>query len=399
MNWTTNKDLLRQVQQLWDRGHLLASLLDDEAYFPRRLHFKKPSSRELSEHFDEVRDWIVQIRKVRHLRIEMKTVQHRVLGENRVPDSVWLDDLDSAISLLGKKRELQCFSDLLAITRQRRPVLLDWIKKYPVKTLDLAGQWAKLLDVIDWIEDNPRPGIYIREVDIAGIDSKFIESHRGTLMALLDRVLRGDCIEQTARGVAQFARRYGFRQKPLRLRFRILDNTIRLLPGEDLDITLTQRDFQQLQRHPAIQDSVRKIFITENEINFLSFPACAHSLVLFGAGYGFEALADADWLKNCLVCYWGDIDTHGFAILDQLREKLPETRSLLMDEATLLAHRHAWGVENKPRRDTLQKLSSAENRFYQALCDNDFGVNVRLEQEKIGFKFLCQALRQIGQES
>lgn len=397
LNWTTSKDLQRQVQQLWDRGHLLSSLLDDEAYFPRRLQLKKPSSRELSEHFAKVRDWIAQLQKVRHLRVEMKTVQHRVLGENRIPNSVWLDDLDSAVSLLGKKRELQCFSDLLDITRQRQPVLLGWIKKHPVKSLDLAAQWAKLLAVIDWIMDNPRPGIYIREVDIAGIDSKFIESHRGTLMALLDRVLSDDCIAEQARGSSQFARRYGFRQKPLRLRFRILDNTIRLLPGKDLDITLTQRDFQQLHRHPAIQDSVSKIFITENEINFLSFPACAHSLVLFGAGYGFEALADVDWLKNCRVYYWGDIDTHGFAILDQLRGKLPQANSLLMDEQTLLAHRHAWGVEDKPRHDDLQRLTGAENRIYRALCDNDFGVNLRLEQEKIGFCFLRQALLQIEQ--
>lgn len=397
MNWTTSKDLQRQVQQLWDRGRLLASLLEEEPYFPRRLPLKKPSSRELSERFDAVRDWIVQIQKVRHLRVEMKTVQHRVLGENRIPDSIWLDDLDSAVSLLGKKQELRRFSDLLEITRRQQPVLLEWIRKHPVKALDLAGQWPKLLDVVDWIRDNPRPGIYIREVDIAGINSKFIESHRGTLMALLDRVLPGDCIDEQARGASQFALRYGFRQKPLRVRFRVLDSAIQLLPGKDRDITLTRRDFQQLGRHPPIQDSVSRIFITENEINFLSFPACARSLVLFGAGYGFEALADAGWLKNCRGYYWGDIDTHGFAILNQLRETLPETRSLLMDEATLLAHRHAWGVEDRPRHDDLKRLTDTENRLYRALCDNDFGVNLRLEQEKIGFNHLRQALRQLRQ--
>ncbi len=396
MNWTTNKDLQRQVQQLWDRGHLLASLLEeDAAYFPKRLQLKKPSSKELSERFDEVRDWLGQLRKVRHLRVVMKTVQHRVLGENRIPDSVWLDDLDSAVSLLGKKQELRRFSELLQITRRRQPVLLDWIRKHPVKALDLAGQWPMLLDVIDWIEDNPRPGIYIREVDIAGIDSKFIERHRGTLMALLDRVLPGDCLDETARGVSQFTRRYGFKQKPLRVRLRILDKALQLLPGQDQDITITQRDFQQLDRHPAVQDRIRRVFITENEINFLCFPACSHSLVLFGAGYGFEALSDVEWLKSCRVYYWGDIDTHGFAILDQLREKLPETRSLLMDETTLLAHRHAWGVEDKPRHDDLQKLTGAEKRLYRALCDNDFGVNVRLEQEKIAFNHLQRVLRQL----
>ncbi len=81
----------------------------------------------------------------------------------------------------------------------------------------------------------------------------------------------------------------------------------------DQDITLTQADFA------ALQLPVNGVFITENEVNFLAFPAVPQSLVVFGAGYGFDALADARWLHACQVLYWGDIDTHGFAILDQLR--------------------------------------------------------------------------------
>ena len=63
----------------------------------------------------------------------------------------------------------------------------------------------------------------------------------------------------------------------------------------------------------------RRVFITENETNFLAFPPAADAMVVFGAGYGWEALARASWLHRCQLHYWGDIDTHGFAILDQLR--------------------------------------------------------------------------------
>ena len=38
------------------------------------------------------------------------------------------------------------------------------------------------------------------------------------------------------------------------------------------------------------------------------------------------------------LVYWGDLDTHGFAILNRLRECFPHARSMLMDRATLLAH-------------------------------------------------------------
>ena len=44
------------------------------------------------------------------------------------------------------------------------------------------------------------------------------------LAELLDLALPTEAIEPTATGAAQFARRYGFRDKPLRVRFRWLDS-------------------------------------------------------------------------------------------------------------------------------------------------------------------------------
>jgi hypothetical protein len=70
----------------------------------------------------------------------------------------------------------------------------------------------------------------------------------------------------------------------------------------------------------------QRVFITENETNFLAFPEVADAIVVFGAGYGWEALARASWLHRCQLHYWGDIDTHGFAILDQLRGYFPARR-------------------------------------------------------------------------
>ncbi|WP_431197125.1 Wadjet anti-phage system protein JetD domain-containing protein [[Micrococcus luteus] ATCC 49442] len=63
------------------------------------------------------------------------------------------------------------------------------------------------------------------------------------------------------------------------------------------------------------------------------------TLAIYGAGYGFTSLRDASWLWDCEVLYWGDLDTHGFRILDQLRAVHPQVVSVLMDESTLLAHR------------------------------------------------------------
>jgi hypothetical protein len=45
------------------------------------------------------------------------------------------------------------------------------------------------------------------------------------------------------------------------------------------------------------------VFITENEINFLAVPAVPHSLIVFGAGHGFETLREPDWLARCWVIW------------------------------------------------------------------------------------------------
>ena len=95
--------------------------------------------------------------------------------------------------------------------------------------------------------------------------------------------------------------------------------------------------------------------------------------------------------------YWGDIDTHGFAILDELRNHFPHTASWLMDRATLLAHQPLWGSEETPHQRELSRLSPAEQDLYNDLRDNRLQIRLRLEQEQISFGWVVDALA--GDES
>lgn len=391
MSWTDCGALRAQLQRSWDQGKLLAEAVSGASSFPRRLTLKAPTSTQMVDDFDAVRAWIADLRALPHYRIEMRERRHRVLGVNQVPSAVWVDSLDDSLAILGKRGEFERFTKLVEHTRVRRPELLDWIALKPRKALALAHEWDRLLDVIDWLLAHPRPGIYLRQVDIPGVHSKFIEAHRGVLMQCLDRVLPPDAINNSARGVGGFARRYGFREKPLRIRLRGLDPTRSLLDGlVDADITLDADNFNRLQ--PAAS----KVFITENEINFLAFPPVDDSLLVFGAGYGFEVLVQADWLARCHVYYWGDIDTHGFAILDQLRAHVPHARSLLMDRATLLAFEDQWGVEESQIQRDLPRLDADECALYDDLRDNRIRTNLRLEQERIAFGWVVDALSVIS---
>ena len=252
----------------------------------------------------------------------------------------------------------------------------------------LAAEWPLLLDAVDWCVAHPRPGLYLRQVDLPGIDTKFVEAHRAVLSAWLDLALPEAAIDSSASGVSQFAQRYGFREKPIRVRFRVLDPSRTLLgTGVEEDISLGAEAFARLD--PAVSS----VFITENEINYLAFPARADSLVIFGAGYGFEMLDAAQWLQHRTIRYWGDIDTHGFAILDQLRARFAHVESFLMDRATLLAHRPHWVEEVRPTLRDLPRLTADERALFDDLRWKRLAdMPVRLEQERIGFGRLEAAL-------
>ena len=390
--WTTPADLRRQVRRLWDRGLILASLVTGETLFPRRLVLRRPGSSELRDRFDEVRAWVAALRSMPHVRLSMREVRHRVSGANLLPHEAWVDTVEDAVALIRKQPAVDEFRRLVDWTRARQPAVLDWVAKRPLRVLQLAGDWRRLVDVVDWLERYPRPGVYLRQMDVPGVHSKFVEAHRGVLGELLDRALPPDAIDAGAPGgVAGFARRYGFREKPERIRFRVLDPAHALLPAAggaagEQDVTLDATSFA------ALDTGVSRAFITENEINFLAFPRVREGMVIFGAGYGFETLGRAHWLRKCRLHYWGDIDTHGFAILNALRARFDHVESFLMDRGTLMAFESLWGTEDRPIHRDLARLTAEERALYDDLRDHRIGRNLRLEQERIGFGRVRDAL-------
>lgn len=383
--WTSPIDVRAQVCRWWLKGDLLRP-----SEFPKRIPLKTPNAKELRDHFDVVRIWSQLLRDLPHVRVEMREFRHQVFGQNSLPDSLWIDDAASAIALVDKQKEGRIFAKIQALTAARQPALLVWLEKRPLRAIELAKEWERLLAVIDWLQAHPRPAIYLRQMDIPGVHSKFVETHRGALCELLDLTLPAESVDCSANGNSQFSRRYGFLDKPERIRLRWLDPACAPFSViANADLMLDAASFARL--NPVVD----RIFITENEINFLAFPPVEKSLLIFGAGYGFLALAQAPWLADKSIHYWGDIDTHGFAILDELRSHFPQVQSLLMDRPTLLEHQTLWGEEATPTNRDLPRLTPDEQSLYNDLRDQRLSKNLRLEQERIAFHLLESTLKHV----
>lgn len=44
------------------------------------------------------------------------------------------------------------------------------MSRRPLQALELADRWERLLAVVAWLQANPRPGVYARQVDAPGVE-------------------------------------------------------------------------------------------------------------------------------------------------------------------------------------------------------------------------------------
>jgi hypothetical protein len=65
---------------------------------------------------------------------------------------------------------------------------------------------------------------------------------------------------------------------------------------------------------------------------------------------------------------------------------------MLMDRATLLAHRAQWVREPSPVAVSLDHLDVEEAQLYHHLVADALGPSVRLEQERVSFAAIEQAM-------
>jgi hypothetical protein len=385
-SWSTADDVRAAVQRLWDQGRILAARLHGEALFPLEIALRMPSVADMGEQFGAVQDWARQLQAGRGYVLVTREINHRQLGHQQVPAAARFDSADDALRAIGRLADARRFDQLAAVTLEAFPELRAWVGSRPLTLLDQADGWQRILAILQWFHAHPHPGLYLRQLDIPGVDTKFIEARKALLAELLDVVLPASSVQADAIGARQFEQRYGLRGKPTLVRFRLLDPALYIGGLHDLTVPLEQ--------FMALAPPAARVYVTENEINMLSFPQQAGAMVIFGGGYAIDRLRDIAWLRTRELVYWGDIDTHGFAILDRLRASMPHTRSIMMDAATLHAHRALWGAEPADKRygGQLTRLDADEQALFNALRDNVHGEHVRMEQERMGYGWVKDVL-------
>ncbi len=385
--WTTPADIAARVRRRWDDGALLRARAGAVEFDGIEFPLRGPKPSEIGDDVAAVRDWVGQLdkgrRDDRRYALVWQGVGGRSIGRNQLPVRAAVRTLDQAWALLGVRPEVARFEEVLALVAGH-PAMRGWVCDHPHRALALYDDMPRLVSAYTWLDGHRGSGLYLRQISARGVDTKFAEQHRGVLAAMLG-------VSGTATG---FLAGLGLRAKPQFVRVRPAPAlAVGASVGSDprLSATLTELALRAEEVADLAIDP-RWALVIENEITYLSVDVPTDGVAIWGKGFDVDRVGRLPWLAGAEVHYWGDLDTHGFAILDRLRAWLPNVRSVLMDRDTLLAHRDRWVTEERPTRAALTRLTPDERDLYEDLVSDRFGDRVRLEQERVDWAWAAQRL-------
>ena len=380
-------ELIKRKYQNNHREWLRMSVSDNDPIWPLEINLDIPTEREAIQQQEGVRAWITAWKSCRGSGTLVRTERHwRSLGVQVVPQKLIFNGPADAVSWAGESEAWSNAVGRYKTLVQRWPALIDVLPKYyNVLSNSDNGNILRITEILSWICDNPGSGLYPRQIPVAGVDSKWLESNKGLVCDLVSAIM--------GTNERDFYTACGLKPPPHLIRIRILDPGIRSRFSGLCDISAPWEEAANLDIGPS------NIFIVENLQTGLAFEDLAGSVVIMGLGYNVDVLDRIPWLHHARCIYWGDIDTHGFAILNRARTHLPSLETALMDRQTLFAHRDLWVPEKEQSASAeLPLLTNEEQELFLSLKNNVWGRQVRLEQERISWDAAWGVIKAIQEQ-
>jgi hypothetical protein len=371
--------------------------LDGAGEWPLTLSLERPSEQAALDNFPAVRAWSEAWAAWRpstaDVALETEAVAWRRIGVQTLPRRISFGTPASVADVIGESSSWQ-----RAVLRRQR-LVGRWPGLAEVGLgahFDVLADWvdadiAKLTALLEWFEVNPQSGLYLRQLPVHGIDTKWIDLHRRGVVSDLVRRMRGyggASADEPAHDLApKFYELCGLRRPPTRMRLLLLCPQLRRAAGGLRDIEAPIEQLRELVIAP------KRALVVENLETAYALPDFPATVAFTKLGSAVSLVRQMPWMANVEVVYWGDIDTHGFNILSLARKMLGNVNSVLMDEATLKAHRDRCVPEaNQMRSADRSMLTAEELAVYTGLLEGKWGMSLRLEQERIEWLYVLTRL-------
>lgn len=307
------------------------------------------------------------VRLPRELTVDSTESLLRALHPNGITPALWRTALS----------RLQRFCETFALTsdesRKSAVAALRSLKLlFSSDTSD--REFEAVLNTLSWLLRHPNAGLFPRALPVEGVDSKWLERRRGTLARLWNTVT-GENVS-----AADFLEHAGLLRLPQFVSVRNASSWVKEGTAENV-VKLTPEALAQTAPEGPF------VLIIENEQTALSLDL-GNVPIFFGLGYGVTLLASLPWMKEKRILYFGDLDTHGLAILAECRRLFPQTESVLTDLATFERFRALAVPEPKQAALPTDRLTTEERDLGERLL----AEGLRLEQERIPLETVREAL-------
>lgn len=359
--------------------------LAGEGAWPLVVALGGPTDKDIAEDASAVRAWATAWQSwTGPGEVLFEERQFARFGRHLLPSRLSFESAAVVAAAIGQSRRWEVASERYQRMLSMWPILAQsnaLTSRFDVLADYSAEDFERLVTLLAWLNANPASGLYLRQLPVEGLDTKWLEKRTGLVAGLL-RAVRGVGDEG-----GDFHALVGLKKPAYRVRIRLLCPTLRSLVGGLGDIEAPVGELGRLPISPSV------VLIVENLETGLALPDIADTVLVMKLGNAVNALRELAWLKEAKVWYWGDIDTHGFAILGRARKAVPHVNSILMDERTLLSHRALWVKERVlDVNASLEDLTQEEASVYENLKAGDWGVGVRLEQERLDWEAAIQIL-------
>lgn len=374
------KEIFEKINKFYTSGKVFIDYMENSNLFPLKIKLKQLKQTDIRDNYSNLLQQLTILKK-ENFELEYKEYNFKNIGLQKLPIFVCFENMQNYLEYISKVEEFELFKLTYKKIIYKYPKLKELLIKKHNLVLENMVLWDKIFLVCDFFIENIKLNIYVRELSIKGVDTKFIEKNQKILDTLFVILLKKENINSDIKLSSSygFEKRYYLKYPMPTLRFRILDKTQTIYGLSDISVTIDE--FKELKLQ------CKNVFIVENKITTLSFPTLKDSIVIFGSGYGVEVLKNIDWLNSKKLFYWGDIDKDGFAILSQIRGCFNHIESIFMDEDIIKRFIHYSSTDKSVVKE-LKNLKIDESLIYENLSTNYYGKDFRLEQEKVDFDYI-----------
>ncbi|WP_019002168.1 Wadjet anti-phage system protein JetD domain-containing protein [Succinimonas amylolytica] len=365
--------------EILNRGNLVKRLTGERP-FPLEISLQVPTQKEIVADIGAYRDFIRLWREFRFQELlRRRNVEYRTVNGENVPARLVLRDWDDLMKVASdrQRREIQVF--------RRRTEKLGELSG--CDSAVFCRLWRDLWDLpeedfrylcILYPQLRPSLGqgrVFIRALDVSGIDTKYIENHETLIWNVIRAVAAFQGQSPEAASLYDYL---GVLPKPANFIFmRLMDPA---LASGMHGYTLFRVTAEELRRNPPPGHG---LIVVENEQSGYMLPPLRDTVAIFGTGKNLE-WARNSWIRDGRrTVYWGDVDSWGFQMLAEFRRNCGMmVPSILMHADLLKSHAAKMAVERMAAVPDGDWLTPEEKGTLKMLADPEFPGN-RLEQEKI----------------